>query len=54
MRVENLMQLEKVEKGKGVIVGKVGKKKRQEILEKAKEKGLKIINKYRKEKNATK
>ena len=54
VRVENLMQLEKVEKGEGVIVGKVGRKKRQEILEKAKARGLKIINKYRKEVNATK
>lgn len=52
-RVENLMQLEKVQKGHGIIVAHVGEKKRKEIIAKANEKGIKILNKYKVEKNAT-
>ncbi|MAG11116.1 50S ribosomal protein L32e [Candidatus Pacearchaeota archaeon] len=42
--VKNVSDLEKIVKGKSVIVGKVGKKKRIEIVEKAKEKGIIVSN----------
>ena len=42
--VNNLSDLEKVEKRELVILGKIGKKKRIEILNRAKEKGIKISN----------
>ncbi|MBT6690069.1 50S ribosomal protein L32e [archaeon] len=50
VRVENLRELEAVKKNQGVIVGRVGARKRISILEKAKEMGLRILNRY-KEKN---
>lgn len=52
VRVENLKEMESVEKGKGVIIGKVGKRKKEILINKAKEMKLKILNRY-KEKNAT-
>ena len=42
--VNNLKDLEKVEKRDIMIIGKVGKKKRIEIVKKAKEKGILIYN----------
>jgi large subunit ribosomal protein L32e len=48
VRVENLKELAAVKKNTGVIVGSIGKKKRISILEKAKEMGLKVLNRYRK------
>ncbi len=46
IRVENLKELGNIEKGNGVIIGKVGAKKRITILEKAKEMGIIILNRY--------
>jgi len=46
--IENLKQAEKVRKGDLIIIRRVGKKKRQEIEKKIKEKGGKIINLSRK------
>jgi len=51
-RVENLMQIKNT-KMKAVIIGRIGKKLREEILKIAKEKGIVILNRYR-SKNATK
>jgi len=48
VRVENLKELELLSKGDGIIIGSVGRKKREEISAKAKKMGLKILNKYRK------
>lgn len=54
IRVENVAELLKIKKGFGVIIGKVGAKKRAEIIGKANEMKIKILNRYRKNKNATK
>ena len=54
VRVENLNGLKDVGKGKGVMIGKVGKKKREEIMKVCKEKGLKILNRYLKVKSEEK
>ena len=48
VRVENLRELGIIKKGAGIIVGKVGAKKRISILEKAKEMGLNVLNRYKK------
>ena len=44
LKVDNLKELEKIPENQGIILGKMGKKKKIEIIEKAKEKGIKIIN----------
>ena len=49
VRVENLKELANVKKGDGIIIGKVGAKKRVEIVKKAGEMKLKILNRYKKE-----
>lgn len=46
VRVENLEQLKAVGKSNGVIIGRVGKKKKEEIMKVCKEKGLKVLNRY--------
>ncbi|MFH0808008.1 MAG: eL32 family ribosomal protein [archaeon] len=51
-QIENLKELAAVQKGVGVIVGKVGAKKRLTILEKAKEMGVNVLNRYKKEAKA--
>ena len=51
IRIENMKQIEKLEKNVGVIIGKVGQKKREELMKKLQEKGIKILNRYSK-KNA--
>ena len=48
VRVENLKELAAVKKGTGVIVGKVGAKKRISLLDKAKEMGIPILNRFKK------
>jgi large subunit ribosomal protein L32e len=48
VRVENVKMLEDVKKGQGVIVASVGKKNKDAILAKAKEKGIKVLNRYKK------
>lgn len=52
IRVENIGELSKVVKGQGIIIGSVGEKKRKEIIGKANEMKLTILNKYKGEKNA--
>lgn len=49
-KIENIKDLENADKKKGILIGNVGKKKREEILKRAKEKGLKVLNKYRESK----
>jgi len=46
IRVENIGQLSKVDKKSSIIIGAVGTKKRKEIIMKANEMGIKILNKY--------
>ncbi|MBT3643080.1 hypothetical protein HN604_02950 [archaeon] len=46
VRVENIKELMNVEKGMGVLIGSVGKKKRAELIAKANEMKFEIINKY--------
>ena len=53
-KIENITELSKVEKGIGIIIGSVGIKKRTEIIKKATELKIKILNKYGIRKNATK
>lgn len=48
VRVENLQEMEGL-KGVGIIIGKVGLKKRAEMIKKAGEMKLKILNRYKKE-----
>ena len=52
VRVENLKELANVKKGSGIIVGKVGARKKLSILEKAKEMGIKVLNRYVKKEEA--
>jgi len=47
VRVENMKEMEAVKKGRGVIIGAVGKKKQKELVMKANEMKIKILNKYR-------
>jgi len=49
VRVENLNDLSKVKKGEGIIIGSLGKKKRKEVIAKANEMKIKILNKYKEE-----
>lgn len=46
-----LKDMESLKKGESIIISKVGQKKREEIIKKAEEKGIIILNKYRKNKN---
>ena len=48
VRVENVKMLENL-KNVGIIIGRVGTKKRIEIIKKAREMKLKILNRYMKE-----
>ena len=54
---ERLKQLEKIDNKMGIVIAKVGEKKREEIKKMAKEKGIKVLNRYGKkilEKNLSK
>jgi large subunit ribosomal protein L32e len=51
--VNNLKELESVKKGQAVIIARVGKKKKMEIVKKANEMKLTILNRYRESKDAT-
>ena len=53
VRVETLAQLSLVNKSQAIIIASIGKKKRMQLIEEANKKGIKILNKYRKTKNAT-
>ncbi len=44
IEIRNLKDLEKVTKNEIIILGKIGKKKKIEVIKKAKEKGLEISN----------
>ena len=46
VRVENIKDVEAVKAGQGILIANVGKKKRAEIIAKATEKKLTIVNKY--------
>jgi len=46
IRVENVNDVEAVKAGQGILIANVGKKKRAEIMAKATEKKLTILNKY--------
>jgi len=52
IRVENVKEVEAVKTGQGVIIAKVGAKKKAEIIKKANEMKLTILNRYLKEKVA--
>lgn len=47
--VNNVKELENVEKGKGIVIANVGKKKKMEIVKKANEMKLTILNRYKAE-----
>lgn len=47
VRVENLKDLETAKKGQGILIANVGKKKRLEIIAKATEKKMTVLNKYK-------
>ncbi|MFZ5955016.1 MAG: eL32 family ribosomal protein [Nanoarchaeota archaeon] len=51
-KIENLNQIDLIKKGEQIIIRKIGKKKREEIIKKANEKGIIILNKYYKKQNA--
>ena len=48
VRVENMKELEAIATGTGVVIGSVGKKKRAELIKKAGEMKLTILNRYKK------
>lgn len=50
-RVENLKEMDNLKSGQGIIIASVGKKKKQELIAKANEKKLIILNKYKVDKN---
>jgi len=47
VRVENMKEMEAVKKGQGIIIGAIGKRKKKELIAKAKEKKIIILNKYK-------
>lgn len=53
LRVENIKDLEKFDKNRfeGIIIGNIGKKKRDSILNKAREMKIDVLNKYKQVKN---
>ena len=46
VRVENVAEIEAVKKGQGIIIASVGKKKRLDMITKASEMKLTILNRY--------
>jgi len=51
VRIENVVGLTKMKSGEGAVIARVGRRKRQEIIKRAQEMKIKILNRY-KEKNA--
>ena len=47
VRVENIKDLESVNKGAGIIIARIGEKKKKEIVKKANEMKIKILNRYK-------
>jgi len=54
VRVETLAQLALVKKAQVIVIASIPKKKRMQIIAEANKNGIKILNKYRENKNATK
>ena len=57
VRVENIKQVEEIKSGSkdvAIIIGRVGGKKKMEIIKKANELKIKILNKYKPEKKESK
>jgi len=54
VRVENVAEVEAVKKGQGIIIAKVGAKKRIAMIAKAEEMKITILNRYLETKNAEK
>jgi large subunit ribosomal protein L32e len=52
IRVENMTQMNLVDKNQAIVIASVGKKKRMELIAEANKKGIKILNRYRENKNA--
>jgi ribosomal protein L32E len=48
VRIENTKQLENLKSGQGILIANIGKKKKTEVIAKANEMKLIILNKYRK------
>lgn len=48
VRIENIKELKTLKKDAGIIIGAVGKRKREAIITKAKEMKIKILNRYKK------
>lgn len=48
LRVENLNQLKGIEKFSEIIIAKVGRKLRHQLIEEAEKRNIKILNKYKK------
>lgn len=46
VRIENIKEIENVKKGQGIIMASVGAKKKKDIIAKANELKVKILNKY--------
>jgi large subunit ribosomal protein L32e len=46
-RVENVKDIEALKKGSGIVIANVGMKKRKEMIAKANEMGMKILNRYK-------
>lgn len=53
VRVETLKDFDNVKKGQAVIIASVGNKRKVELIKKAEETKIKVMNKYHGEKNAT-
>jgi large subunit ribosomal protein L32e len=47
IRVENVKDVDNVSKGEGILIAKVGKRKRVEIIKRANERKIKILNRYK-------
>ena len=47
IRIENLKDLEKIGKDQGIIIGRIGKKKKELIISKANKMKIIILNRYR-------
>ncbi len=50
VRIETIKDFDKVTKNQAVIIASVGKKKKMELIKKADEKKIKVLNKYQGEK----
>jgi len=50
--IENMTQMNAVDKKQAIVIASVGKKKRMQLIAEANKKGIKILNKYRENKNA--